>query len=92
MKTGDFGFVNVGVKKNFLKDKASLKISLSDVLYSRQFRGTINNLYQTTATYHSTVDSRVFNFTFNYRFGKSLGDQRRHNGGSADSEKGRVKG
>jgi hypothetical protein len=38
------------------------------------------------------VDSRVLACTFNYRFGKSLGDQRKHNGGSADSEKNRVKG
>ncbi len=92
VKTGDFGFFTLGGKKNILKDKGSLKVSLSDVLYSRQFRGVINNLYQTTATYHSTVDSRVVSFTFNYRFGTSLGEQRRHNGGSADSEKGRVKG
>jgi hypothetical protein len=92
VKTGDFGFANIGLKKNILKDKGSIKVSLSDVLRTRRFRGTINNLYQTTATFHSTIDSRVLAFTFNYRFGKSLGDQRRHNGGSADSEKGRVKG
>ncbi len=90
--TGDFGFITVGAKKNILKDKGSIKLSLRDVLYSTKYRGVINNLGQTTATYHSTVDSRVLSFTFNYRFGKSLGDQRRHNGGSADSEKGRVKG
>ncbi|MBK9451282.1 MAG: hypothetical protein IPN95_18095 [Bacteroidetes bacterium] len=30
--------------------------------------------------------------TFNYRFGKSLVDHRKHNSGNADTEKKRVKG
>ncbi|HEX2900150.1 MAG TPA: TonB-dependent receptor [Bacteroidia bacterium] len=90
--TGGVGFTSIGLRKNILHDKGSLKLSLSDVFYTREFKGVINNLSQTTATYHSTVDSRVLACTFSYRFGKSLGEQRKHNGGSADSEKNRVKG
>ncbi len=90
--TGDVGHFSTGVKKRVLDGKGSVKLSLSDMFYTRKFRGVINNLSQTTATYHSTVDSRVLAFTFNYRFGKSLGEQRRHDGNSADSEKNRVKG
>ncbi len=90
--TGPVGYTSLGLKKNILHDKGSVKLSLSDVFYTREFTGVINNLDQTTATYHSTVDSRVLALTCNYRFGKSLGEQRKHNGGSADSEKNRVKG
>jgi Outer membrane protein beta-barrel family len=85
------GFVNAGVKKNILHDKGSIKIGVTDMLRTRRFRGIINNLTQTYATFHSTIDSRLITFSFSYRFGKSLGDQRQHNGGSADGEKGRVK-
>lgn len=90
--TKGVGFLTLGAKKLILKDKGAIKLSLSDVLYTRHFRGTINNLTNTIATYHSPIDSRVLSATFSYRFGKNLGEQRRHDGGSADSEKGRVKG
>jgi hypothetical protein len=85
------GFLTAGLKKNILKDKGSVKLSLGDMLYSRRFGGTINNLTQTYATYRSTIDSRILGFAFSYRFGKSLGEQRRHTGNSLESEDGRVK-
>jgi Outer membrane protein beta-barrel family len=91
VKTLSVGALNAGLKKNILHDKGSVKIGVTDILHTRRFRGIINNLTQTYATYHSTIDSRLVTFSFSYRFGKSLGDQRQHNGGSADGEKGRVK-
>lgn len=89
--TQGVGFLTLGAKKLILKDKGAIRLSLNDVLYTRHFRGTINNLQNTIAAYHSPIDSRVISATFSYRFGKSLGEQRRHEGGSADSEKDRVK-
>jgi hypothetical protein len=88
--TGDFGFFNVGLKRNLLKDKASLRVNLSDVLYTRRFRGVINNLDNTFANYHSTVDSRVLGFAFSYRFGSNLGEQKRHTGSGSETEQQRI--
>lgn len=85
------GSFNLGVKKVILHEKGSLRLSCSDPFYIRQFGGVINNLTGTYATYHSQVDSRVVSLSFNYRFGKPLGEQRRHDGSSAEGEVGRVK-
>ncbi|MFN8395543.1 MAG: outer membrane beta-barrel protein [Bacteroidia bacterium] len=86
--TQGVGFLTLGAKKLVLKDKGAIKLSISDVLYTRHFRGIINNLQNTIASYHSPIDSRVIAATFSYRFGKNLGEQRRHEGGSADSGEG----
>lgn len=88
---GDYGHGTVGIQKRILKDKGSLKVSVSDVLYSMRIRGTINNLRQTDANWTSLMDSRVVAFTFSYRFGKPMGNKPRHNGSGSDSEQKRVK-
>ena len=85
------GFINVGAKKTILKDQGTLRVAVNDLLYTRRFGGVINNLVNTIATYHSTVDSRGVTFAFSYRFGKPLGERRRHNGSSAEGEVGRVR-
>lgn len=63
-------WIDIAVKKNLWKNKASLVINCSDVMKTRQF---INNYV--TANYTQTTDrvkeTRIGNITFTYRFGKT---------------------
>ena len=88
---GDYGHGTLGIQKRILKDKGSIKVSLSDVLYSIRIRGTINNLQLTDANWRSTMDTQVASFTFSYRFGKSSNAKPRHNANGSESEQKRVK-
>lgn len=88
---GDYGHGTIGIQKRILNDKGSLKLSVSDVLYTMRIRGTINNLRQTDANWTSLMDSRVVAITFSYRFGKPISNKPRHNGSGSDSEQKRVK-
>lgn len=88
---GDYGHGSIGVQKRILKDKGTLKLNVSDVLYSIRIRGTINDLRLTDAGWRSTMDSRVVACTFSYRFGKNTSSKPRHNANGAESEQKRVK-
>jgi hypothetical protein len=88
---GDYGQAAIGLQKRILKNKGSLKVSVSDVLYSFRIRGTINNLQLTDAGWNSLRDSRVVSCTFSYRFGKNTSSKPSHNANGAESEQKRVK-
>lgn len=88
---GDYGHGTLGVQKRILKDKGSIKVSLSDVFNSIRIRGTINNLRLTDANWKSALDMQVASFTFNYRFGKNTNAKPRHNTNGSESEQKRVK-
>jgi len=75
---GDFGFFNVGLQKKILKNMGTLKLNLSDVLYTNRIRGIINNLELTDARWNSTNDTRVLSITFSYRFGKNTNTKAKH--------------
>lgn len=82
--------MDLGVKKDFLKNKGSLKLSLRDVYGPRKAQGVIN-FQNTEASFKQYNDSRVVTVSFNYRFGKPIkGVQKRRTGGASD-EQGRVK-
>ncbi|MCF8448669.1 MAG: TonB-dependent receptor [Taibaiella sp.] len=80
-------WLDVAVKKNLWKNKASLTVNCSDVFKTRQF---INNY--NTAIYTQTInrvkETRIGNITFTYRFGKSDAGK---NGGGADRGRGGKK-
>jgi iron complex outermembrane receptor protein len=84
------GQASAAVVKKFLKDKASLKLAMNDILYTNKVHGYIN-FQQTEATFRNNRDSRTVSMTFSYRFGKPLKamPSRRHNG--AGEEENRVK-
>ncbi|MDX2173561.1 MAG: outer membrane beta-barrel protein [Bacteroidota bacterium] len=90
-KFGDYGQGTIGVQKKILKDKGSLKLSVSDVLYSFKIRGVINNLYLTDANWNSKYDSRFVAATFSYRFGKNTSNKPKYNSQGSESEQKRVK-
>jgi outer membrane receptor protein involved in Fe transport len=80
------------ISKKILKDKASLKLSVRDLLYSNQVHGYIN-FQETDATFHNRRDSRVVAMTFTWSFGKPLkgvSNNSRRNGGAGEEEN-RVK-
>lgn len=88
---GDFGHLALGIQKRLLKEKAMLKFSLSDVLFTNKIRGTINNLQLTYANWHSQRDTRVASVTFTYRFGKNINKKPRYNSTGSEAEQKRVK-
>ena len=67
------------------------RLVFTDFLYLFKQSGTINNLVLTHATYLSTYDTRGFNISLTYRFGKIIKDLRNHQDSASGSEQGRVK-
>lgn len=87
-----FGTLNLGIQKKILNDKGSIKLSLSDILYTRRADGIINNLKDTDADWNSRLDTRSATIAFSYRFGKSTSNKSKYTGSGSDSEQRRVKG
>ncbi len=87
---GEFWQVNTGLQKKLLKDKATLRLSLSDIFFKRVNKGTINSLKNADASYNNVYDTRIARLSFSYSFGRSNNAPRKKNT-SAEAEQGRVK-
>ena len=85
------GNLNFGVQKRILKGKASVKLSVNDILYTNINNGIINNIKLTDANWSNKPDSRFAALTLTYGFGKSFQPKSQHDSTGADSEKNRVK-
>ncbi len=84
------GQMSVGVQKQVLKNKATVKLNVNDVFRTRNPRGEIN-FQNTEAKFRQYSDNRVVTLGFSYRFGKPIkGLQKRKTGGAGD-EQNRVK-
>jgi hypothetical protein len=85
------GACNVGVGKQVLKNKGTIKLNVRDIFYTQVAKGQIN-FESTEATFQNYRDTRVVNVTFSYRFGKPMngGNGQRKKGG-ANEEQNRVK-
>lgn len=65
------GMLNVGVSKQVLKNKGTLKLSCRDVLYTQVMAG--NTDFELADEYFKIQrDTRVVSLSFSYRFGKSF--------------------
>ncbi len=85
------GQMNAGVQKQVIKNKGTVKLSINDILNSRNAKGDIN-FQNTEAKFRQYGDNRVATISFSYRFGKPIkGVQKRKTGGAGD-EQNRVKG
>ncbi|MCQ6960742.1 TonB-dependent receptor [Mucilaginibacter aquariorum] len=84
------GRLNIAVSKT-LSPRATLKLSVNDILNTNINQGAINNLYQTNASFRTLKDSRAVLLTLSMRFGKAVKDQRKHNQTGAGEESDRVK-
>jgi hypothetical protein len=85
----DMGAVNTAIVKQLFQKKATLKLGVRDIFYTQQFSGYAR-YSDVDVNVASRRDSRQFNATFSYRFGKkNIAPARRKTGG-ADDEQNRV--
>jgi hypothetical protein len=77
------GELNLGVSKQILKNKGSLKLSVRDITYFTNYSGysTFQNSYE---PFTIKWDSRVVRLNFAWRFGKAMKTINRSEGGAAD--------
>ena len=85
------GQMDIAVKKDFLQKKASLKLSVSDLLGPMKADGHIK-FNNTIAKFTQQRDSRVITLGFNYRFGKPIKGLKNRKSGGADDEQKRIGG
>lgn len=86
----NFGMMNMGLTKQIMKGKGSLRLSVRDVLYSQKISGTIK-YSNIDAAFQQNRDSRQVALGFTYRFSKGkVGGQKRRTGGASE-EQNRVK-
>lgn len=84
------GAVNSAITKSMLKGKGTLKFGVRDIFWTQRFNGYAK-YSDVDVTIDSRRDTRQFNLSFTYRFGKkNIAPARRKTGG-ADDEQNRVK-
>jgi iron complex outermembrane receptor protein len=81
--------VNLGVQKQVLKNKGTLKLGIRD-LFLTNFPKGVFRFSNTEATFSNQRDSRILSLSFTYRFGKTFNTNSRKTTGAED-EKSRVK-
>lgn len=70
--------LDAGVKKDFLKNKATLALNVSDIFNTRVFE-VINNGSTFESLSERKWETRIFSINFSYRFGKTENAPRRRN-------------
>lgn len=85
-----FGMLNLGISKQVLNNKGSVRINVRDVLLSQKIKGDLK-YGNVDGKFQQFGDSRVVNISFTYRFSKGkVGNTQRKRGG-ANEEASRVK-
>lgn len=77
------GQLSLGVAKQVLKNKGTLKFTLRDALYTQKMEG-FTNFKQATEYFIIKRDTRSASISFTYRFGKQAKMQQRSSGGAED--------
>lgn len=90
-KTRSLGTVDIGIQKRFWNDRASIKISGTDLLGTLKFKGTSNfsGIYLIA---NSVWESRQCRINFSYRFGGAQVKQARDRNAGNEEEKQRTAG
>ena len=83
--------MNMGVSKQILKGKGSLRFNVRDILYSQKISGDIK-YSNIDAAFQQQRDSRQVALGFTYRFskGKVNGNSQKRKTGGASEEQNRV--
>jgi len=89
-KIKGFGMMNLGVSKQVLKGKGSLRFSVRDVLYTQKIKGE-SKFSNIDAAFQQARDSRVASLSFTYRFNKGKVNGQKRRTGGAGEEQNRVK-
>ena len=84
-----FGVMNIGVGKQILKNKGSVRLNVRDIFWSQKIKGIVK-YGSIDANFRQFNDNRIVNVSFTYRFskGKAVTSQRKR--GGADDEQSRV--
>jgi iron complex outermembrane receptor protein len=82
--------MDLGVKKNVLKNKGSVKLAVRDIYGPRKASGNVN-FQNTEASFKQYGDNKVVTISFNYRFGKPIKTTQKRKTGGAGDEQNRVK-
>ncbi|MGK2860338.1 MAG: TonB-dependent receptor domain-containing protein [Chitinophagaceae bacterium] len=82
--------VNSAISKTVFNKKGTIKLGVRDIFYTQQFSGYAK-YSDVDVNIASKRDSRQFNLTFNYRFGKKNIAPARRKVGGAGEEQNRVK-
>jgi iron complex outermembrane recepter protein len=90
-RIGGFGMMNIGASMPVLKNKATIRLNVRDVLWSQKIKGS-SKFGNIDANFQQFQDSRTMGLSFTYRFskGKVNGNGKRKTGGAGD-EQNRVK-
>lgn len=82
----DMYAVNTGITKQVLKKKGTVKFGLRDIFYTQQFSGYAK-YGDVDVKLAGKRDTRQFNLSFTYRFGKTnIAPARRKTGGASDEQ------
>jgi outer membrane receptor protein involved in Fe transport len=73
--------INVGLRKDILKDRGSVSLNITDILDTREFRLQTNVPNEFTQTSNNKRESRIATLTFTWRFGKLLDSERNNRQG-----------
>lgn len=84
------GAVNSAISKQVFKKKGTVKFGVRDIFYTQQFSGYAK-YSDVDVTIAGKRDSRQFNLSFTYRFGKTNIPSERRKTGGANDEQNRVK-
>ena len=92
IKAQPMGSVSLGIGKQVMKNKGTIRLNIRDVFYTQQFRG-VSRYANVDAAFQERGDSRVVNLNFTYRFSKGkMNGQPKRRAGSASEEQNRVGG
>lgn len=80
-----FGQVAAGIGKQILKGKGTIRLNVRDIFFTQKIQGDIR--YQNVRErFNQSRDTRVATISFNWRFGKQLGESRRKNSGTSEEQ------
>lgn len=86
----DFGMLNMGISKQILKGKGTIRLNVRDMLYTQKIRGDIR-YSNIDASFQQRRDSRQVAVGFTYRFNKGKVNAQKRKTGGASEEQNRVK-
>ncbi len=89
-RIGGFGAVNMGISKQVLKNKGSVRVNVRDIFWSERIQGE-SKFGNIDAQFQQYRDSRIFNLSFTYRFSKGKVANVQSKRGGANEEASRVK-
>lgn len=77
------GELGMGVSKQIMKNKGTLRLAIRDIFYTQNYSG-YSHFENSDEPFEVKWDSRVLRLSFNWRFGKAMKAIRRSSGGAVE--------